>query len=373
MSMATVGVAPWQDVQVPPLPALPAMTGPKEWQLYYWLTAERFRGRGAVVEVGCFLGASTIHLAAGLRDRGHAARVVVLDHFVWMDLYDRKFASGLAPGDSFEALFRANTAFLADHIELLRADLREFVWDRGPIEILVVDAPKLPNEVTRFLAAFGPALIPNGSVVAFQDYLHPVSYSLPLMLHALRDRLELIGTIPEGSTAIFEVRAPLLADAATVGRCWPADWTATDALETWEGILERLPPAARKRIALSLPMLLHDIGAVDLACERMRGLTGDRFAMARMRSFATTSLFWRYRPLFDAVGVAPDRISPEMLLKLSVLEKSAGRRDAAIAACRQALAIAPDHVAAQERLRRLLRRSPRMRNPLRRFVKLLWR
>ena len=159
------------------------MTTPAERQLFYWLTRHRFTGAGAVVELGCWLGAGTAALAAGLRDQGSSARVVAVDRFRWNARHHpQMFDAGLADGEDFEPLLRAHTRELEPWIETVRADLAEFRWDRGPIEILVVDAPKRRADVERFLEVFGPSLIPGRSLVAFQDYLHEPSYALPALL-----------------------------------------------------------------------------------------------------------------------------------------------------------------------------------------------
>src|SRR5687768_3967310 len=112
------------------------MTKPAERQMFYWMTRDRYTGAGAVVELGCWLGAGTAALAAGLRDRGRPARLVAVDRFVWRGAANSRVTrAGLMEGDDFEPMFRANIQSLEDWIEPVRADLEEFRWDRSPIEI----------------------------------------------------------------------------------------------------------------------------------------------------------------------------------------------------------------------------------------------
>ena len=127
----------WRKAWLPPLPFIPAMTNQTEQQMFYWLTSSRYTGAGAVVELGCWLGAGTVALAAGLRDRGLSSRVFAIDRFVWKgNPNSRVVSAGLADGDDFEPLFRKYTQALAPWIEPLRVDLSRLQmesWtDRNP-------------------------------------------------------------------------------------------------------------------------------------------------------------------------------------------------------------------------------------------------
>jgi hypothetical protein len=114
----------WRKAWLPPLPFIPAMTNPAERQMFYWLTSSRYTGAGAVVELGCWLGAGTVALAAGLRDRGLSSHVLAIDRFVWKgNPNSRVIGAGLADGDDFEPLFRKYTRALAPWIEPVHTDL----------------------------------------------------------------------------------------------------------------------------------------------------------------------------------------------------------------------------------------------------------
>lgn len=202
---ASFGENTWRAVPLPALPEVPAMTSAAERQYFYWLARDCFTGVGEVVELGSWLGGSSISLAAGLRDGGSKKRVTCVDRFTWAgEVYDRKFATGLRKGDDFEPLFRANTAFIAEHIQVLRAEIDGFVWNGGPIELLLVDAPKQREVVLSFMAGFGPHLIPGRGRIAFQDYLHAPSFALPAVLSEF-DELKLVDVVLPGCTVGFEL------------------------------------------------------------------------------------------------------------------------------------------------------------------------
>src|SRR5690606_34032410 len=61
-------------------PAIPAMTTDAERHRYYEL-AKAAAGKGAIIELGAWLGASTAYIAAGIRDSGVPAKVHVYDKF----------------------------------------------------------------------------------------------------------------------------------------------------------------------------------------------------------------------------------------------------------------------------------------------------
>jgi len=72
--MAPVETRAWQRSVLPPLPRVPTMLTPEERLYLHWLGAVVWSGRGCVVEIGPWLGGSTVCLAAGMRASGHPAR-----------------------------------------------------------------------------------------------------------------------------------------------------------------------------------------------------------------------------------------------------------------------------------------------------------
>src|SRR5258708_7281370 len=63
----------YTKVTLPSLPQVPTLTTDNERAYLYWLVKERYEGRGVVVEVGTWFGASAYALAAGLRDLANGA------------------------------------------------------------------------------------------------------------------------------------------------------------------------------------------------------------------------------------------------------------------------------------------------------------
>jgi tetratricopeptide (TPR) repeat protein len=364
----------WREAWLPPLPAIPAMTRQAEQQMFYWLTSSRYTGAGAVVELGCWLGAGTVALAAGLRDRGLSSRVIAVDRFVWRGTPNaRVISAGLADGKEFEPAFRKYTQVLAPWIEPLRVDLTDFQWNGGPIEILVVDAPKKRADVMRFLKAFGPALIPGKSLVAFQDYLYETCYALPAMLACFPEVFRLVDVAMPGSTALFEVHGVLSLDAERQDAIDFLRWGAAETVQHWQqNVLPALPKKARVAARISLALMLHRQGHYDAALAEFRRAVGDPEAESRIRGLAGKRHYYaRYKDLFRSLDIKPKRLGPKFYLNRANIHLKSGRLDAAAEDCRAVLAEAPEHpkalamTARIERKRRLWRRGVRA---LRRFV-----
>jgi hypothetical protein len=343
------------------------MTTPAERQLFYWLTRHRSTGAGAVVELGCWLGAGTAALAAGLRDQGSSARVVAVDRFRWNARHHpQMFDAGLADGEDFELLLRAHTRELEPWIETVRADLAEFRWDRGPIEILVVDAPKRRADVVRFLEVFGPSLIPGRSLVAFQDYLHEPSYALPALLGCFPEAFRLVDVALPGATVLFEVLHTPVLDSERRQAMDLQRWSAEATERHWrQRVLDPLPREAHLAARISLVLLLHDQGHLDTALAELHRVAGEPKAARRLQRLAEKSLYVRYEALFRSIGMAPKRASHELHLNRAKAHLKAGQYDEAAEACGAALAAAPGHADAValaariERERGVLRRSVR--------------
>ena len=77
-------------MKLPILPEVPGQISSGESRYLYWLISEGYTGSGAIVELGTWLGKSTIHLAAGLRDSGYKGTLFSYDNFIWGGSIDNK-------------------------------------------------------------------------------------------------------------------------------------------------------------------------------------------------------------------------------------------------------------------------------------------
>jgi hypothetical protein len=161
-----------QTAQLRELQRIPSQGGHKIGEFLYRLGREH-RGLGDVVEVGSWLGSSCAHLALGLAHAGSQA---------WIHCYDRFRASKvecgkalkwnveLVPRQDTEPIFRRNVESIYPRIRAHKTDLREIVWDGGPIETYVDDAAKQRHLFLHVMQTFGPAFVPGATTVVLMDF-----------------------------------------------------------------------------------------------------------------------------------------------------------------------------------------------------------
>lgn len=295
----------FMEVALPVLPAVPGMVSEAECRYLYWLTSRGYTGAGAVVEVGPWLGLSTLHLAAGLRDAGFPAALHCYDQFVWRGDHVRKSLTPLRRGDDFQPCFERNVRPLYPDLRVTRSELRHLAWTGGPIEILFLDAPKHLVDFSWALAALGPSLVPGLSLLVMQDFLHPPAYALPAVLSRLGGCLRPLHVVQRGSTVGFAVTRPL-----DLGRAQPIDWnfsrwSPAEIRENWERVTESLPPDARVRLWVGAALLLYRRKETRRAREIVRRLAHDPEMGPHLEAQAAGILFRDYRTLFRAAGVRP--------------------------------------------------------------------
>lgn len=292
----------FHNVQVPNLPHVPGMTSAAECRYLFWLASSQLTGVGELVEVGSWLGRSSLHLAAGIEHSKLPARLHCFDGFTWAPSDPGKSDLPLKPGDSFPHYFERNVTPYKDLVTSHRTRIADISWSGDPIEVLFLDAPKKVKEITRCMEVFGPSLIPGSSIFAIQDYQYFPAYALAACMYALRGSLDLVHVVLEGSTVAFRVTAPI--DLATQR---PADWNIlswTPALieENWQAILTALPAPARDRLEAGRALHLYDCGAKEAAIAAMRALPMSPFQQDKIAGLARSHTYLGYPELFTAAG-----------------------------------------------------------------------
>ena len=182
------------------------MTSKKEQEWLRSYAANRYQGAGEIVDLGCFLGATTISLAEGLalNPRAKQKRIHAFDLFVWMPFYEEwtkeRGADGLLiEGNSFLPEFLRRTERWKDYISIHPGDLRQVGWEGGPIELLFVDAMKNPAVATTIAANFFPNLLLRRSYLAHQDFSHAFTPWIHFLTFRLRDHFHFVEDLPQSS------------------------------------------------------------------------------------------------------------------------------------------------------------------------------
>jgi predicted O-methyltransferase YrrM len=202
---------PWIHLSLPSeLTKIRAMLSHGERQYLTWLTAERFEGWGAIVDLGPWLGASSAMLAEGLKRQGKKDKVFSFDLFTWDPSYmDAKAHENLKAGDDFRHLAVREVGDYISWIEFEKRDLMNTSWEGGPIEILFVDAAKTWELTNAIFRGFGPHLVPGRSRVVLQDFRHHGTHWLPLIFDSRPDIWKEVEGVEDGHTVTFIPLRPL--------------------------------------------------------------------------------------------------------------------------------------------------------------------
>lgn len=285
------------------VPPIPAMTTDAERECYYRLVREG-AGKGEIVELGAWLGASTAYIAAALRDAGVTRKAHVYDKFEVKPSHQKKIAAFYGDkeppkGPSLDQ-YRANLGPLLDFIETHPGQIEQLRWRLGKMAVLISDAPKRVPAISSVLTTFRGAL-EAGSVMAWQDFCHFPSYEISACLFRLRKHLEFTEAVLPGSTMVFRVKSRW--EAKEVTRAALTDWTPTEIEAAWEYWSCFVPQEKASLFRCGQAMFLADEGHMKEAVAILDRVLSfnDRAVLAKWEYLrgARPDFFVRYRPLFD--------------------------------------------------------------------------
>jgi hypothetical protein len=256
----------------PALEPLPGMTSWAERSYFQAYARDDFEGRGELVDLGCWLGATTVALASGLsanpRWRAARRRVHAFDSFVWRPYMDRFLACmALAvrcfPGESFLPLFLRQVGPWRRRVRAHRVDLAEVRWRGGPVEFLLVDALKNWRVANAVVRAFYPVLLP-GAVVVHQDFAHAFTPWIHPLQHRLRRCFEPVADIPESCSLVFRVRRRVDARVLEVPYGF-ASFSPAEVEDAFAHSRSQVDPAKHARLAAGEVMWFVYAGQPSLA------------------------------------------------------------------------------------------------------------
>ena len=210
---AAADVPAWERRVLPPAARAPSMLTEAELNYLYWLTADAYRGRGRVVELGCYLGGSTAALVEGMTLNPRARTpLLTYDAFVMDEWSNRFLPTPYRPGESFRPLFEIHLRDRLHRIDVregwipteMTPDVERALYpEQEPIEILFIDAAKRPDVHHAILRCFGRHLVPGHAIVVQQDFKDAVAFWLPLDMTALGPCFEPLDSIPWSATLAF--------------------------------------------------------------------------------------------------------------------------------------------------------------------------
>jgi hypothetical protein len=176
-----------------------------------------YTGSGAIVDLGSWFGSTTCSLAEGLlQNSSKIARKQPIHAFdifsweSWMEFSVRgtQFEGRFRPGDDFQPVFYDCTKAYQEQIICYKTDLRDYKWNGGPIEFLLVDAMKSWDLANAIYRSFFPHLIPGKSIFLHQDFAHFYTYWIHLHQYRIRAYVEpMEDTIKINSLAFKLIKA----------------------------------------------------------------------------------------------------------------------------------------------------------------------
>jgi hypothetical protein len=207
------------------------MLQPEETKYLYWLGWSAWKGNGLVVEIGPWLGGSTLCLAAGMRATGYDAsqRLHAVDNFLWREFMASRAELPLAPGESFEPFFLKNLSQYSDIVashartlpdEVIEGDqeatakraaeapevpMLKSAPGEGPIEILFIDGAKSWRGMKHLLGIVRERMIPGRSLLVCQDFKYWGTYWVPMMMVRLREYFEPVHNVLGATTVAFRL------------------------------------------------------------------------------------------------------------------------------------------------------------------------
>ena len=191
--------------------------------------ARDYRGHGEVVDLGCWLGSTTIPLVRGLLQNPSFVdsdrKVYAFDLFEWFDWMNDSVAGTdlrgkYAEGDDFVAEFEKRIADYSSRIDVRKGDLCAIGWNGGPIEFLLIDAMKGWDLANAIVRDFYPSLGPSRSLVFHQDFGHYFTPWIHLIHWQLRDHFEFVEEVPDSQSVIFRCTGDIPAELIDIDRAF---------------------------------------------------------------------------------------------------------------------------------------------------------
>ena len=194
-----------------------AMTTANERRYVEWYAANLYRGEGAMVELGCWLGSLTRAVCRGLKHNRRLqqpVRVEVYDRFQWDTVMESwvagtPIAGRFKDGGDYEAMYRDQVEEYLPMLSIHHADLTTERWNGGPIEFLLVDAMKAMCTARGICRSFYPSLLPERGYLAHQDFLHFFHGWIHVTTYLLRDSFEWTYEVPHSDMVVFRCVRPV--------------------------------------------------------------------------------------------------------------------------------------------------------------------
>jgi hypothetical protein len=227
-----------------------------------------YTGQGEIVDLGCRLGSLILSLAIGLEENKQVNSQGIIIHaydlFRW-----ESWMSAKVIGTDLENKYQTEDNFLdsfltqinpyQNQVKVYEGDLKTMIWDKDkPIEFLLVDAMKNWDLTNHIFQEFCPALIPNISVIHYQDFCHYRCGWIHLIMYRLKDYFEPIFYVPKGSIIfnyIKQIPSEYLQKTYSLD-----DFSHYEITQAFDYSLSIVPSEAKANILAAKIMVLINLG-----------------------------------------------------------------------------------------------------------------
>ena len=188
------------------------MTSLNEQKYLRWFSQEVFKDNGAIVELGCWLGSLTKSICDGLSCQNLTNhKVHVYDLFEWehnmedtCESLELNYRGKYKDGEDYSTLYKQVMNRYVKMLQINKLDLVRANWDKGPIELLVVDAMKYESLCDNITRQFYPALIPGSSYIVHQDFMHFYESWGHISAYRLREYIRPVYEVLDSGSMVFK-------------------------------------------------------------------------------------------------------------------------------------------------------------------------
>ncbi len=215
--------APWLKMQPKHFNVPGMITG--EEICYYHYIAQAYSGWGEIVELGPWLGHSTLHLTDAFSKNSNFKdkKLHVFDDFIWRSAWmDPLYSEANRPHNhnDFRFIFEKYAAEAMDKLIINHGKFANFdgnenlpfvTWENKPIEMIIVDCGRTLEANNGWYNIFSKNFVPNRTLIIMQDWRQHRErprkfFNQTLEFSRRKPNLELIHEISDGGLATFLYR-----------------------------------------------------------------------------------------------------------------------------------------------------------------------
>ncbi len=256
------------------------MTTIEEQNYLFDYASSQFSNKGVIVDLGSWLGSTTIPLARGLEvaDIPLGRCIQSYDTFLWgdwMNPFSGELSSQFQPGDSFLIEFQRRIGRLAARVQVRPCDLTQQTWEGEPIEFLLIDAMKSWELCAAINQGFLTAVLPEIGLFMHQDFKFWGCPWIHLCMYRMRDHWELEQDLPNSAGTVFRLLSvPRLEQLVEHAR--PESYSREEIETTYSYWFSILSGPLVEQLRYARLLALTEIGELDTVYHEIEVLVDEQ-------------------------------------------------------------------------------------------------